>query len=125
MTIVDKYAQKILIARNDSDELWVCIQRHFAGENAQRWRYLAMFALRETAGWNLDQIGLAMGHTRGHVSRCLRSIRDDLRQRFRLEPLSTRSWDLLTNPELDDEPTDDDPDWNTHPDQPDGSPRPV
>ena len=52
----------------------------------QHWRMLAMLALRENAGWPLDRIGRVFGHDRGHISRCLRQIKRELRQALGMEP---------------------------------------
>lgn len=45
-----------------------------------------MLALRENAGWPLEQIGLVFGHPKGHVTRCLVKIKQELRRRFHMSP---------------------------------------
>jgi hypothetical protein len=117
MTVVDRHTQKVTLHRNNSQDLWECIQRHFATDDLRRWKYLAMFALREMAGWNLEQIGLAMGHPRGHVCRCLRKIREDLRAKFELDPMAPSHWEMVTDPDLDseEEGTPNHDDWQTNP----------
>ena len=45
-----------------------------------------MLALRENAGWPLEQIGLVFGHPKGHVTRCLVKIKCELRARFHMSP---------------------------------------
>lgn len=77
---------KVSLPRSGSDLFWRLIQQHFAQESELHWRYLAMLALRENAGWNLDCIGLVFGHPKGHVTRCLATIKKHLRERFQVEP---------------------------------------
>lgn len=119
MTVVDRYQQKVPLPRAGNQELWSRVEQHYALEDTQRWRYLAMFALRETCGWNLDQIGLAFGHHKGHVTRCLRQIRGELQARFSMEPIPP---DVLSSfcdpdPELEVSVASD-TDWGTNPDKP-------
>ena len=53
-----------------------------------------MLALRENAGWPLDKIGLVFGHPKGHVTRCLERIKQDLRRGFREERENEEKWPL-------------------------------
>lgn len=45
-----------------------------------------MLALRENAGWPLETIGLVFGHSKGHVTRCLAGIKEEVRRRFEVSP---------------------------------------
>lgn len=45
-----------------------------------------MLALRENAGWPLDRIGKVFGHPKGHVTRCLARIKQEMRVTFNAEP---------------------------------------
>jgi hypothetical protein len=73
------------LPRAGSDDFWQRIEADYAAGDARKWRQLAMFALRETAGWPLELIGLAFQHPKGYVQRSLRRTRNDLRARFRPE----------------------------------------
>lgn len=45
-----------------------------------------MLALRENGGWPLDRIGNVFNHPKGHVTRCLTRIKEEIRQTFDAEP---------------------------------------
>jgi hypothetical protein len=77
---------KIVLPRGGPDEFWQQVHDHYAGASPLKWKYLAMLALRENAGWPLDCIGLAFGHPKGHVSRCLQQVSDELRRNFQPPP---------------------------------------
>ncbi|MCH8828727.1 MAG: hypothetical protein IID45_04020 [Planctomycetes bacterium] len=77
---------KIVLPRTEPDEFWELVQKHYAGCNSRRWKYLAMLALKENAGWPLQQIATAFSHSRGHVQRSIEQIKQELRERFRVSP---------------------------------------
>ncbi|MGH7128402.1 MAG: hypothetical protein ACREIV_07520, partial [Planctomycetaceae bacterium] len=58
---------------------------HYAREDERTWRYLAMLALRECCDWPIEFIARVFGHPPGHVSRALRQVQADLRERFQVE----------------------------------------
>gem|GEM_PF-3455049 len=120
MTVVNRMHQKISLPRAGTQELWSRVEQHFARDDVQHWRYLAMFALREACGWKLEQIGLAFGHPKGHVTRCLRQIKAELRANFSLEPLPPEILDTFSDPDRDREPlsTAAAADWQTSPHRP-------
>ena len=76
---------KVLLPRSGSDEFWSLVEEHYAGEDEQKWKCLAMLALRENAGWPLGQIGRVFQHPKGHVTRCLEAIKRELRLRFAVD----------------------------------------
>ncbi len=76
---------KVILPRTGANEFWQLVQEHYATEDPLRWKYLAMLALRENAGWPLEQIGLVFNHSKGHVVRCLEQVKKQLRRRFRNE----------------------------------------
>jgi hypothetical protein len=80
MSIVDREGRKVDVARSGTDEFWRRVQTDYAGTDQRRWKYVAMLTLREAAGWSVEQIGIVFDHPRGHVSRCLRSIKADLKR---------------------------------------------
>ncbi len=84
MSVVRRDGLKVVLPRTGADIIWRLIHEHFAAEDPRKWKYLAMLALRENAGWPLEQIGLVFGHPKGHVTRCLSQVRADLRERFAL-----------------------------------------
>jgi hypothetical protein len=81
MSCIRRNGVKTLLPRNGPDAFWDAVEEQFDPDDARAWRYLAMLALRETAGWSLERIGRAFGHPKGHVTRCLERIKDDLRHR--------------------------------------------
>lgn len=85
MSIVNEAGTKVSLNRAGPDGFWEAIVNR-KRPNERRWRYLAMLALRENAGWPVERIGLAFGHDRGHVSRCLRKVKDELRAELSMEP---------------------------------------
>ena len=102
MSVIDyRTNNRIDPLRVGPDAFWQQVDDHYAATpeaddaprtvptpqlQQRRWRGLAMLALRENAGWPLDRIARAFGHDRGHVSRCLRQVKDDLRATLGCEP---------------------------------------
>src|SRR5882757_1183830 len=86
MSAIDIYGEKSRLSRIGSDEFWRMIQEHYAHERPLKWKYLAMLALRENAGWPLDTIGLVFQHRKGHVVRCLERVKQELQDRFQASP---------------------------------------
>ena len=86
MSITQQNGSKIVLPRTGPDDFWKLIHDHYAAEDPRKWKYLAMLALRENAGWPLERIGAVFGHPKGHVTRCLEKIKSELRLRFRMSP---------------------------------------
>lgn len=84
MSVMRRNGTKVNLDRTGMDSFWEEVQQYLDGEPERMWRYLAMLTLHEVGGWSLDRIGRAFNHNRGHVSRCLDRIREDLRERFGL-----------------------------------------
>ncbi len=82
MSVVDQRNVKVLLPRTGADEFWQTISDGFADADARRWKYLAMLALRENAGWSLEQIAKAFRHQPGHVCRCIENIKAEVREYF-------------------------------------------
>ena len=61
-----------------------------------------MLALRENAGWPLDRIGKVFNHRKGHVSRCLRQLKQRLRDEFDMSPEVMSDILLSGSPPLED-----------------------
>ncbi|MFO1022607.1 MAG: hypothetical protein U0903_18205 [Planctomycetales bacterium] len=85
MSTINLDGFKVILPRSGADEFWQKIHEHYAQDDDRKWKYLAMLALRENAGWPLTQIGQVFGHPKGHVSRCLESIKSELRARFAVQ----------------------------------------
>ncbi|MEZ6055335.1 MAG: hypothetical protein R3C01_01400 [Planctomycetaceae bacterium] len=83
MSVTHYDGTKVILPRTGMNDFWGAVQSTYAGENPLRWKYLAMLALRENAGWPLERIGKVFGHPKGHITRCLRSIKGDLKRHFR------------------------------------------
>jgi hypothetical protein len=86
MSMVRQDGAKVVLPRSGADEFWDLVREHYAGSDGRKWKYLAMLALRENAGWPLETIGLVFGHSKGHVTRCLAGIKDEVRGRFAVSP---------------------------------------
>lgn len=86
MSVSKPDGTKIHLPRSGPDHFWQVIHQHFAGNDGRKWKYLAMLALRENAGWPLDRIGNVFGHPKGHITRCLSRIKEELRTRFAASP---------------------------------------
>ena len=82
MSVADQEGFKVVLPREGLDQFWQTIQDHYANEEQTKWKYLAILALRENAGWRLEQIGLAFGHPKGHITRCLKAIKLELKNQF-------------------------------------------
>lgn len=87
MSIVDRRGVKKSLPHLGADPFWQLIEQEFAGDDQLKWKYLAMLALRENAGWPLHSIGKVFGHPKGHVTRCLRRIKHLIAERFDREEL--------------------------------------
>jgi hypothetical protein len=85
MSIVNQKNLKVLLPRTGPDDFWQVISDSFARADERKWKYLAMLALRENAGWPLEHIAKVFRHQPGHVVRCLTKIKEELRDVF--EPL--------------------------------------
>lgn len=85
MSVVYKHS-KVILPRTGADVFWKLIHDHYAQEDSRKWKYLAMLALRENAGWPLDDIARVFHHPKGHITRCLANIKSDLRNRFEPTP---------------------------------------
>jgi len=73
---------KIVLHRTEPDLFWKEILENYAGDNAMRWRLLGMLALREVCHWPVDRIGKSFGISKGHVTRCLKRVKDELQENF-------------------------------------------
>jgi hypothetical protein len=82
MSMIRKNGLKVVLPRATLEQQWELIIRHYAKANPRRWKYLAMLALKENAGWPLECIGVVFEHSKGHVSRCLARVKRELQARF-------------------------------------------
>ncbi|TXH46025.1 MAG: hypothetical protein E6Q97_30465 [Desulfurellales bacterium] len=74
MSVVNSSGEKIVLqATAEVPVNWV----EWAYEEPQRWKGLACLTL-QLQGWPLERIGLAVGHSKGHVSRLIDDTRDQL-----------------------------------------------
>jgi len=76
---------KVILPRSGTEQQWDLIISHYAEADLRKWKYLAMLALKESAGWPLDCIGNVFEHPKGHISRCLAQVKHELRARFSAE----------------------------------------
>jgi len=86
MSVTRRNGTKMLLPRTGRDAFWKAIHDHYAGDDQRRWKYLAILALRENAGWPLEHIGAVFKHPKGHITRCLKKIKEDLREHFEAAP---------------------------------------
>lgn len=82
MSMIRKNGRKVVLPRAGIEQQWDLIIRHYAKADARKWKYLAMLALKENAGWPLDCISSVFKHPKGHISRCLRRVKHELQTRF-------------------------------------------
>ncbi len=111
MSITNEEGLKIILPRLGKDELWDNIHKDYAGKNRLRWKYLAMLSLQVNGGWSLDEIGLAFGHPKGHIVRCLNRIKKELCERFQQSAEYPDTQQPETNPEYRN------PKWETKPEE--------
>lgn len=86
MSVVNRVGGKIVLPRLGPDGFWQEVRDAYAGADPQKWKYLAMLALKVNCGWSLDMIGNAFGHERGHVSRSLSVLCREMKERFEWLP---------------------------------------
>lgn len=95
-----RFDERVLLPRKGADLFWQSIEEHYARSNSRRWKRLAMLALRENAGWPVECIGKAFGHSKGTVTRSIEIIKRDIRCRFDIEPdIESPDWPAGLNPE--------------------------
>lgn len=82
MTTVDHNGFKVILARFGDDVFWSEVADKYADQRPDRWRNLAILALRENAGWPLDRISMSFGISCGQLSRVLSKVKSELRERF-------------------------------------------
>ena len=82
MSVVNELGGKVVLPRLGPDRFWTTVARHYAADNPQRWKRLAMIALHESAGWPMSCIGEVFGHNKGHVSRTIEKTKAELRHLF-------------------------------------------
>lgn len=105
MSVTQRDGTKLVLHRTGPDAFWDAIDAEFGPDDERTWRYLAMLALRENAGWPVERIGRAFQHNKGHVTRCLDRIKETIRNRFNrtdlwIEP--DENPDLPADPEAPD-----------------------
>lgn len=83
MSTVNNDGLKVILPKTGPDLFWQTVHEKYAGEDPRKWKYLAMLALRENAGWPLEKIGQVFGHPKGHVTRCLEQIKEEMRGEFK------------------------------------------
>lgn len=98
MSVANEEGMKVVLPRVGAEEFWELMRDHYAEKNSAKWKALAILALRENAGWPLEAIAQVFGHHRGHVSRILRNVKNELRETFERSP----EWLCLDDPEVDD-----------------------
>ncbi|MBD3673651.1 MAG: hypothetical protein HUJ26_09025 [Planctomycetaceae bacterium] len=83
MSMINQEGGKVVLPRQDPNEFWSLIEKHYIEGDETRWRNLAAWVLREQAGWPYERIGQALGHDRGHVYRIVGQVQDEMRKTFR------------------------------------------
>ena len=75
---------KIVLPRTGPELFWEKILDNYAGDDPLRWRWLAMFALSDVCHWPVDRIAKTFEIAKGHVTRSINRVKDDLRDNFDL-----------------------------------------
>jgi len=86
VSVVRSDNTKVVLPRTGPDLFWELVRENFAEDSQIRWKYLAMLALRENAGWPLETIGKVFNHNKGHITRCLRQIKKEMKAEFEISP---------------------------------------
>lgn len=74
MSVVNSRGEKIVLqTKPEVPANWV----EWAHEEPRRWKGLACLTL-QMQGWPLERIGLAVGHSKGHVSRLIHDTRHQI-----------------------------------------------
>ncbi|GIX05533.1 MAG: hypothetical protein KatS3mg114_1402 [Planctomycetaceae bacterium] len=101
MSIINRHHERLILHRHHVAHVWEIFLTHYAGDDPWKWKALAMLALKEIVGWTHENIGRVFGHPRGHVSRCLDSVKRQLAMQFALAD------DVFEPPQLDELPEED------------------
>ena len=96
MSVSNTRGEKVILERVGPGELWDELRHKYAGDNPRKLKALGVLALRENAGWTMEQIGQVFGHQRGHITRILTNIKQELRATIRLPA------DFFSDPECSD-----------------------
>ena len=99
MSVVDKDGNKVVLPRVGPEEFWDLVRDNYAHDDTQKWKTLAILALRENAGWPLEVIAQVFGHHRGHILRLLTQVKRELQARFDRSP----EWLDMHDPDAIDE----------------------
>jgi len=99
VTIINQLHKRIVFPRTSLNEFWLTLEAHYTHTNPRNWKYLAMLALRENSGWTLEHIGHAFGHDAGHVVRCLRAVKREIREQFDVPHGVLSADDGFSNPD--------------------------
>jgi hypothetical protein len=94
MSVINQTGFKILLPARDPNVFWSAVFEHYAADDGDTWRRLAMFVLRESGGWTMERIALALGLDRGTVCRGLQRVRSELRDRFECDPGESHGEDI-------------------------------
>jgi len=86
VSVTTRNGAKIVLPRCGADQFWNLVHENYSQDDVRKWKYLAMLALRENAGWPLERIGQVFGHPKGHVTRCLANVKRELQIRFEASP---------------------------------------
>jgi hypothetical protein len=97
MSVTTRSGTRVVLHRTGPDAFWDALDHEFQSHDDRHWRNLAMLALRENAGWPVERIARAFGHNKGHITRCIERIKDEIRARFNVEDLWSEPL-LRTNP---------------------------
>ncbi|QDU78613.1 hypothetical protein Pla110_03170 [Polystyrenella longa] len=82
MSVTKSNGTKVVLPRLGVDHLWEDMKNHYAALNQVKWKHFAMLTLAELGNWPIDRIAIVMGHSPGHVSRCIEKVKTELREHF-------------------------------------------
>ena len=82
MSTMKEDTTKIVLPRTGPDLFWKEILENYAGDDLLRWRLLGMLALRDVCHWPVDRIGKAFDISKGHVTRSLNRVKEELYEKF-------------------------------------------
>ncbi len=86
MSVINRNGLKVILGKDGMSEIWRQLQKDYLSRKPYRQRWMAMFCLREMCGWTIESISFVVGQPKGHVSRCLKRIKEELVEQFEVSP---------------------------------------
>lgn len=86
MSVTNRRGEKVRLSRDGADPIVAQLIAGYAVDRC-RLRGLVMVLLYEQGGLTLEQIGTALDHPKGHVSRRIRKVKEDVAAGFEISEI--------------------------------------